>query len=467
MRSRSGGEVAVEAGFEEAALLRAWGYALEPIGQLKAAPGYPSFEDIEGALFFLAEQYPAITRLESLGTSVEGRDLWALLITDFPDIEEDEPEFKYVSTMHGDEPLGTVLCLRLAERLLSGYNGEERIRWLVDETAIWIVPLMNPDGYAGGMRMNANGRDLNRDFPIWPREFSGFAYEGAPLREAGREPETQAVMRWTAAESFVLSANLHTGALLVNYPYDDDGGPSGVEQPTPDDALFRELALTYSRQNPPMYESPLYEEGIVNGAEWYVVKGGMMDWHYRYVGCCEVTIELSNFYAPPPERWDLYWQYNEESMLQYIEAVHWGVRGLVTDAETGEPLYAQVRVADRPQPVFTDPDVGDYHRLLLPGGNTLIISAEGYTPRYFAVRVHAGETVRVDAALTKAPPGGAICPAEAALKQHPQALASLRRFRDETIAPAPGGPSLIRGYYAAAPWATPLVQGVRRVVGLD
>ena len=63
---------------------------------------------------------------------MQGRELWAMLITDNPDTEEDEPEFKYVSTMHGDEPVGTENCLQLIERLLSDYGVDTRITDLVD-----------------------------------------------------------------------------------------------------------------------------------------------------------------------------------------------------------------------------------------------------------------------------------------------------------------------------------------------
>src|SRR5690606_17944379 len=112
--------------------------------------------------------YPEITRLYSLGTSVEGRELWALLITDNPDVEEDEPEFKYVSTMHGDEPVGTELLLYFIDWLLRDYGRDPRITALVDETAVWIVPCMNPDGLERRRRYNAQGFDLNRAFPEYP-----------------------------------------------------------------------------------------------------------------------------------------------------------------------------------------------------------------------------------------------------------------------------------------------------------
>lgn len=385
--------------------LKQEGYRTEVVETQPSIPKvlgvYHSYSSLTSELQTYANTYPNITRLYSLGKSVEGRDLWALLITDNPDEEEDEPEFKYVSTMHGDEPVGTELLLYLTDYMLTRYGTDPRITQLIQETEIWLVPLMNPDGLERNTRYNANNRDLNRSFPEWPAEFSGTIFDGAPLRATGREPEVRAVMEWSAANSFVLSANMHTGALVVNYPYDDDDLPSGTNAPTPDDALIRELSLRYSRSNPPMYNSTVFPQGIVNGTVWYSVSGGMQDWNYRYLGCIEVTLELSNTKRPSSTTLATLWENNRESMLRYMESVHIGIRGVVRDRLTGAPVYARVRIDDNPQPVFTDPDVGDYHRLVLPGTYRLHIDAPGYIPYHVSnVEVPDGPATRMDVTLS-------------------------------------------------------------------
>ncbi|MCK7536337.1 MAG: hypothetical protein MZV63_37830 [Marinilabiliales bacterium] len=83
-----------------------------------------------------------------------------------------EPEVFYTSTIHGDETAGFILMLRLADYLLKNYNTDSRVKDLVDNLEIWINPLANPDGtYRSGnyiispVRFNANGYDLNRNFP--------------------------------------------------------------------------------------------------------------------------------------------------------------------------------------------------------------------------------------------------------------------------------------------------------------
>ena len=402
----SGLQVEVFATPEQREALEAAGYALTLLevqrpGQ-KLAAGYHTYASLSAALGDYAGLYPDICRLVSLGQSVQGRELWALLITDNPDLEEEEPEFKFVSTMHGDEPVGTELCLFLIEHLLGNYGLDTRITTLVDSTAIWIVPLMNPDGLEAGTRVNASGIDLNRAFPYYPEEFTGTLFDGTAPALDGRPPEVARIMEWSLENSFVLAANLHTGSLVVNYPYDDGGVPSGQYAATPDDALFREIALTYAAQNTPMHNNPAFPQGVVNGSEWFRIRGGMQDWNYRYTGCLDVTIELSNTKAPAASQLPALWAQNQESMLRYIELTHVGIRGLVTDLHTGAPVFAKVEIEANPQPVFTDPDVGDYYRLLLPGVYTVTVSAEGYEPQTFeALEVEVGPATWLEVALVQ------------------------------------------------------------------
>lgn len=382
---------------------RAAGWAIAPIEvspEAKVDSAYHDYAEVQAALESAAAGHTDLCRLYSLGQSEQGRDLWALLITDNPDIEEDEPEFRYVSTIHGDEPVGTELCLYLIARLLDDYGSDDAITRLVDDTEIWIVPLMNPDGLKLGRRANAFGHDLNRSFPTYGDAFTGNLFEDGVPDMDDYPAEVQRVMAWTIENSFTLGANLHTGSLVVNYPYDYvPGVASGSAAIAPDNALFRELSLRYARLNTPMYNSFWFANGVTNGSAWYSITGGFQDWGLRFTGSFEVTVELSDTKKPSASQLANLWDNNEAAMLAYLESVHLGVRGLVSDRETGAPLRARVLVEDNSQPVFTDPDVGDYHRLLLPGAYRLTVDAPGYIP-FRADATAAEPATRLDVALS-------------------------------------------------------------------
>ena len=166
------------------------------------------------------QQYSSIAKSYSIGKSVQGRDLLVVEISDNPGVHEElEPEFKYVGNMHGDEVVGRQILIHLIEYLLISYNKDPEITQLINNTRIHILCSLNPDGFekarTSGIRSgirngrrNANNMDLNRNFPD-PYDATG-----------DMQPETQAVINWIRDISFVLSANLHGGAVVASYPYD-------------------------------------------------------------------------------------------------------------------------------------------------------------------------------------------------------------------------------------------------------
>jgi len=382
-----------------------------------SAQSYRTYTQIAQLLQDAQTAHPTLCQRVSIGTSVQGKPIWALNISGNIGVEEDEPEFKYISTMHGNEWVGNEMMLYLIDELLSEYGSDPQITNLVDEMDIWIVPVMNPDGFAIPQRGNINGVDLNRDFPDRISD---------PVNTtAGRAAETAAVMNWSFARSFTASANFHTGALVANYPYDNNNSGADVYTPCPDDDLFIWVCEQYSQHNSPMWNSPTFFHGITNGADWYTIDGGMQDWNYHWMGCNEITVELSNTFIPSAAQIPTYWSQNRNSLLAYMDTALIGVRGLVTDAATGEPLDATVTVVGRDHAVYTDPDVGDYHRMLLPGTYNLTFTAAGYGSKTINnVVVNNGPATRLD--VTMAPPPsimtGALPQGNAYVPYGPEAL---------------------------------------------
>lgn len=99
---------------------------------------------------------------------------------------------------------------------------------------------------------------------------------------------------------------------------------------SPDDDVFRHLALTYSKAHafmgnnkPPcaQYAFEIFKDGITNGADWYNVPGGMQDWNYLNSNCFEITVELSCCKKPPAANLATEWSNNQNSLLNYLAQV--------------------------------------------------------------------------------------------------------------------------------------------------
>ena len=200
--------------------------------RLFALGAYPTYAVATSDLQTWAASYPSISRLVSIGKTVQNRDIWAMEITDNPGTSEDEPEFLYEGSIHGDEPVGMENCFYLINHLLTNYGSDSRITSDVNNTDIWIIPNLNWDGYSrspSAWRYNANAVDLNRNFPEWVtggtpssdtirRGAYGNLYDGPAMNTTSLQPEVVAMMNFRAAHRFVASANLHTGSLVANYP---------------------------------------------------------------------------------------------------------------------------------------------------------------------------------------------------------------------------------------------------------
>jgi len=347
----------------------------------------------------IAARYPTITSLFSIGKSTQNRELWGIEISDNIDTSEAEPQFQYIANMHGDEVVGRELSIYLIDLLCSQYGIDDRITKLVNDTDIFIIPSMNPDGYERRQRGNANNVDLNRNFPD--------QFTSPANTKTGKQPEVVAVMNFVEKYHFVLGANFHGGAVVANYPYDGNTNyRSGAYSACPDDSVFKFLASTYSNKHKTMHNSYEFTGGITNGADWYVLYGGMQDWNYVYnQGSFHITIELSDNKWPNAATLPSFWDENREAVLSYMELVHQlGVRGTVK-SYNGTPLAATITVEGNSRTVVTNPAHGDYYRLLMPGTYNITASAPGYISSSVVVTIPEGQqTVQqvVDFALAEA-----------------------------------------------------------------
>ncbi|KAH8039917.1 hypothetical protein HPB51_009173 [Rhipicephalus microplus] len=347
-----------------------------------------SQEELVAIFTNVTEKCPAITRLFSIGKSVEDRDLYFLEFSDNPGHHEPgEPEFKYVANIHGNEVIGREAVLLLAQLLCEQYGKSRRLTTLVNNTRIFLMASMNPDGYekanvttiAWWVRFNAHNVDLNRNFPD--------QYEPEKVHHHPREPETRAMMNFILARPIVLSGSLHGGALVANYPY--DGNKEKVERiysATPDDSLFRYLARTYARAHPtmsfgkPCPKGPMddaFKDGITNGAAWYNVYGGMQDFNYLHSNSYELTIEMGCYKYPPASDLPKYWDEHKHALVTFMEKVHQGVKGFVKDEEGLPVPNATIHVLGIHHDVHSAVD-GDFWRLLMPATYSVRAYVDGF-----------------------------------------------------------------------------------------
>lgn len=336
---------------------------------------YPTYDAYVAMMNQFAIDYPGLCRIVNIGSTVQGRQILYAVISDSVQFQQAEPKVMYTSSMHGDETTGYVLLLRLIHTLLSGYGSNAQFTQLINNTEIWINPLHNPDGtyrsgnstVNGAIRGNANNIDLNRNYP-------GTDYYGNP----NLQPEIINFMNASGQYYWRLSANFHGGTEVVNYPWDC------WVRLAADDAWWirvsRKFADTVHRYAPANYMNE-YVNGITNGYAWYYVHSSRQDYQNYYRHGREVTIEISDTKLLPPAQLPAHWEYLYRSLIGYLEQVHFGIKGQVTDSLTNLPVKAKISISGfdmDSSEVYSDSLHGMYYRMIIAGNYNLTFSAPGY-----------------------------------------------------------------------------------------
>ncbi|HUT98095.1 MAG TPA: M14 family zinc carboxypeptidase [bacterium] len=356
---------------------------------------FHSYDDTIALLQQWAVEYPNICRLVDAGDSVQDRELYVLVVTDNPSFEEYEPEVRIVGTIHGDEITANEIVLYAAERLLTGYGVDPEITDLVKSFEIWLQPLVNPDGYVMGTRLNADGVDLNRNFSYQWDE--GEWYAGP---NPFSEPETRAVADYSGCReanvpdlvednTFVLGLTYHSGAICVNYVWNYQ------PERAPDDDHIQTICYDYSDscelspQYPPWveghsYQDDTYMDWVTDGWDWYETHGDLNDWSYGARGCIDTTIEADNDKHTDPRDILSQADVNWCAIKSWIEWADDGLHGRATEAGDG-PVPVTITVGARDEAfAYSDPtEHGDYWLPLADGFYDIVFSAKGYNPIVF------------------------------------------------------------------------------------
>ncbi len=193
---------------------------------------YKSPQEIEEFVHEMSGRFPEITSVKSIGKSLEGRDIWAIKISDNAKIDEKEPTVLVNGMHHAREVMTPEITTDMIEYLLTNYGANDEVTSWVDNTEIWIIPMFNVDGnnkvWEGSSMWRKNTRggfgvDINRNYPYgWDSCKGSSSNKGAQdyRGEApGSEPETQAMMNLVAEIKPVMNISYHSYSEIVIYPY--------------------------------------------------------------------------------------------------------------------------------------------------------------------------------------------------------------------------------------------------------
>lgn len=292
-------------------------FATDPLAkpEKKTYKVYRDFDDptrgIRAQLYSIAAKNPDLVKLEVLGHSHQNREVIAMKLTSPATTKGRRGQVLYVGLHHAREWVTADLMMRWLNHLVAGAAQDPEIQLLLRQTEIWLVPILNPDGYqytfdtnrmwrknlrdndGDGAITEADGVDLNRNYDFqWGFDEYGASdkirsgsYRGpAPFSE----PETAALRDLIEREKFVYGISFHSFGNLILYP-------AGYRPflTTPDEPLFEYLAG--KKEKSAIYDTlgkSFYRPGP--GSSLYTTNGDFDDWAYHMANMLPFTVELTS-----------------------------------------------------------------------------------------------------------------------------------------------------------------------------
>lgn len=385
--------------------------------------GYMNPDEVAQAVFNLADQFPDIIHVEQIGKSLMGLPIIGVRLSS-PENIETKPSVLFNSMHHAREVMTPEITIDMIQFLASNYDNAEMpwVRDWLDRVAVWVVPMLNPDGnwlvwnYDSWWRKNARGAehegdtpwgvDLNRNYPYeWGACSGSSGNKGSQTYRGSApasEPETQALMDLVAREKFLVDISYHSYSEMVIAPYGCQGAY------TPEKYIVDDLGKNIASRIKRDSGHGSYEYGI--GWEiMYPVDGDDISWMYLKHNVLGYVIEVSSSsegFQPDYKEWrDSTVQRNRPAWAYILNRVASGpqVRGQLFDSRSNHLVEGTVRIKGLPYTDETPRESknGYYTKLLTPGSYELVFEAPGYETQEIAVSV-GDEPVDLDVQLEPA-----------------------------------------------------------------
>ncbi|KXH72113.1 MAG: hypothetical protein AM326_11295 [Candidatus Thorarchaeota archaeon SMTZ-45] len=302
---------------------------------------YHSYEEI--VLGILTLESSGIAKVVDIGESVEGQTIWAIKISDDPNIEdEQENEILFVGLHHAREWISAEVPYYLAVKFVEEYGVNSTVKNLIDNSELWIVPVLNPDGleysrsqvfdlesennnsrfWRKNRAVNSDGShgvDLNRNYGTtsWGEDIAEGCWDGCdhPNHEpywgpsAFSEPETCAIRDLVLDDSrdFIGALSYHSYGQLIGYPWGNTSDP--IPEANMMNTIGQEMSDLIKDVHGRHYE-------VLQAGNWYVTVGDMVDWVYEACRIPAYTIEL----RPGNEDYDpVYFELSDNEILGTCE----------------------------------------------------------------------------------------------------------------------------------------------------
>ncbi len=305
---------------------------------------YLTLDEIYAAMRQLANQHPRLVQMFEIGRSVENRPIYALRLTKDPRrarVYRDRPQVVINALQHAREWITPPVALYLAYRMVAEYDTDTRVREYLDRLEVYVIPVVNPDGYVYTHTTNRlwrkNRRYLGRGFfgqPIygvdlnrnWAYAWGGQGASSNPSSDTYRgerpfsEPETYALSRWLLSLPMLRAhVDLHSYSQLILWAwgYTTDYAPF--------DSVFERVGLAMQASIQGVH-GQVYQAGSA-ARLLYVASGAMTDWVFAARGALSYAFELrdtgqNGFLLPP----DQITPTCEEVYPALLELMRWTLR---------------------------------------------------------------------------------------------------------------------------------------------